>query len=625
MKSRSISQGVAAGPAAITAKKGGSMMRRIMVVLCLSAVALMMMAGTAFAYTDYVPYLSKQTTGTASTEGAYALGCMWCHGWEKRATPNTSGQVDLTSVLTAPGDLLGDTGGEGVYTNLLSQYGQPYGPHGGYTNTTDRCKVCHDMHAANGDKRLLPADTVAELCETCHDFTEGISVYGAITANGETPESGHWVKGLASSENSATGATFIPGGQLGANDSVYPNTGGTTEYSSAVLASGEDALTCTDCHTPHGNTSMRPFKSDRVRLGTSILVALCNIQPVGNTKTAPTGNPVDLTAYGLGVVNPGDDLAGIELPIDPSSPAYNSLGDISNGNKLTSAGTALAISLISNGALSVDLTDPVDGLALKNARLTRVASNKLLRDNINGIDLRDSKYGNGAEVVSNTDAYDETSGADPWDNGQGGAKAVYGSSFCYACHQGRIGNYVGGEQLDADFDGTAAENEAMSINHPTDMKIAYSQVGTSDPTSPTVDGLALSNKGFAMKPAVGAHPDGTIDRQDAPICQQCHEDSRDVEEAFDFTDTDKSTPFADSVNSVLNITGGEFVAEGNPQFQNFPHETVNGRLLVEGGDSNQAGGGANDDLCLNCHVPGSTLRINVDPELDGKDLNGYME
>jgi hypothetical protein len=88
-------------------------------------------------------------------------------------------------------------------------------------------------------------------------------------------------------------------------------------------------------------------------------------------------------------------------------------------------------------------------------------------------------------------------------------------------------------------------------------------------------------------------------------------------------------PFSHAINSVLGFEPSTptFIYSGNPRFANFPHEAVNGRMLVEGGDSAQIGGGNNDDLCLNCHVPGSTVRPTsaYDSVPAGKDLNGYME
>jgi hypothetical protein len=196
-------------------------------------------------------------------------------------------------------------------------------------------------------------------------------------------------------------------------------------------------------------------------------------------------------------------------------------------------------------------------------------------------------------------------------------------------------------------------------------------------------GLALSNKGFVMWPVrttANYHPNGRIgnnymERPKAPICQQCHEDSRDVEAGFSYVDTDKTTPFSGTVNDALGLnetisggaavgdmdaardgTGGNygqiannttgalngspspdpydvgataapFIYDGNPQFQNYPHETQNFRLLVEGGDSNRAGGSQLDDLCNNCHIPGSTIRSNSEAIIFNtlvKDVNGLL-
>ncbi len=650
------------------AMKGGkSNMKRIVILTAVALALTVLMCGTAFAYTDYIPYLNKQTTGTAMTDSAYALGCFWCHGWDKRATPNTSNQVDVTKVFTAPAGTLGGSNQPAMWTNVYAQYAQPFGPHGGYSDTTDRCKVCHDVHAAAGDKRLLPGNTAADICETCHDFTQGISIYGAVKAQtGKAPMGGHFIYGLSNSEQSTDTGAYIPGGQLGVDDGTYPHTGGTTLYSSASLASKEARLTCTDCHTPHGNTAMRPFKGDRVRLGSAIIVALANIQPTNITKTqfdsTVPGHPV----LGDVPIASGTDIAtlGDHILIDPDSPIYGK-----PFKSVTAAGTALGLSL--SGADVGDLVThwrtlaeitakdpsaPVTGavqvggyyVTLERARLTRVASNKLLRDFVNNIDLRDPKFG-GTTVSNPSDQYDETKpmwdpvlGGDssesanaPWVNGQGGGKAYYGSGFCYACHQGRIGNYVGGMKLDTDFD-FGADDTKTALNHPTNMKLAYSAVGNIDLTSgygskgypkPYGEGLALSNKGFAMVPvSATTHPDGVIPRQNAPICQQCHEDSRDVETAWNFVDTDKDVPFTTNGNNLIGAPNpGSFIYEGNPQFQNFPHEAQNYRLLVEGGDSNQVGGGNNDDLCLNCHVPSSTQRYDWKAMSSGKDLNGYQE
>jgi len=308
------------------------MMRRIIFLVSMTVLVMALTAGSALGYTDYVKLLSKQTTSTAAVESMYALGCIPCHGWDKLAAPNTTNTFSVFSVRSSLLNVVNPAGvgneptmtdpanGQGgeTWLNLYQQYGQPFGPHGGYSNTTDRCKVCHDVHAANGDLRLLPTATVADLCETCHDFTEGISIYGAIRATtGQAPAGVHRIYGLASSEGTTdtTSGSLIPGGTDGTNNGAatgdFPLTGGTTTFASQALASGEANLTCTDCHTPHGNTSMRPFKSDRVRLGTAILIECCNAQPAHINQT-------QFAALGV----PAGTAITTALPISPNSPIY---------------------------------------------------------------------------------------------------------------------------------------------------------------------------------------------------------------------------------------------------------------------------------------------------------------
>jgi hypothetical protein len=449
-----------------------------------------------------------------------------------------------------------------------------------------------------------------------------------------------------------------------------------------------------------------------------------------------------------------------------SNVAASVLGPGHHVTRVQNSGVALAAELFVNGL--IDLKFSRHGITA--AALVRVASNKLHRDYVNQLDLRQLKYGgtppnpainNAANGFNN---YDETLQApllmtdvndpgNPWINGQAGASASYGSGFCAACHRGRIGNYVGlvnqddwsanGSRDAARLDGNFVEFEVppgaqagtftqgpsgpgymtdadTCLNHPTLMNTSYSGVGELRPSNypgggsassnfgsygdpgtylplgnvgtnllgnapfGTLNGipdglergLALSNRGFVMWPVratAGLHPDGRIgdaefERPKAPICQQCHEDSRDVETGFSYIDTDKDVPHAGTVNSVLGLTsttgtavgdlrspvnGGTtdnygsvanniatspdqdvqpsnapFLNDGNPAFQNFPHETQNYRLLVEGGDSNRAEGGSNDDLCLNCHVPGSAVRPGNAVMIFNtlvKDFNGFQE
>jgi predicted CXXCH cytochrome family protein len=729
-------------------KEGIRMMRRIIFLVTVTVLVLALTAANALAYTDYVKIMSKRFSGPGgdgtstlldgTTDGSYALGCLPCHGWEKQTVPNTSTVVNVQSVTSdLPGGTINNGSlnpgapipGKQTWFNLYANYSQPYGPHGGYTNTTDRCKVCHDVHESSGDRRLLPGSTVAEICSTCHDFSAGISIYGQVKAGtGIAPAGGHFIYGLPSSEQTADTGKFIPGGDFVGSPDVdpnkYPNTGGTTNYTASGLISEDMRLTCTDCHTPHGNTSMAPFKGDRVRLGTGILVALCNLQPATIVQTQlactlPVAGAVPALFSFTNATN---------LQLAPDSPAYIA-GRVTS---ISPAGTALAVTLIAAGVLDVSVEVSASahlGFYLRDAKLTRVASNKLLRDYMGGIantstaaaqpgahtgvnprggvDLRNPVFGGTApasygvnynQTLAQYDpilglepggpaafSNDATSAASaPWNNGQNGGQAVYGAGFCYACHQGRLGNMIGGKNgVHFESNALLASHDASSAyNHPTNMRLAYQNVGglnsmgagtgvsnatgwigaaglvaTALSNSPAAyngyqanvrTGLALSNAGFCMAPVnASTHPDGVISRgttdgaswpsanEDAPICQQCHEDSRDLSKGFSYTDTDKNVPFGEPVNAAIGL-GSAVVSKtvvwqlpggnpANPNFQNFPHETQNARLIVQGGDSSQPGGGGNDGLCLNCHVPGSALRFGDGNSISITTIDGVTK
>ncbi len=136
----------------------------------------------------------------------------------------------------------------------------------------------------------------------------------------------------------------------------------------------------------------------------------------------------------------------------------------------------------------------------------------------------------------------------------------YGSDWCGGCHVGRL------------------SGSGMANNHPVESSANPPGVGSVF----TYQSVALfgggtgtlgqSNLGYKMAdPRVGAQVGHD------PICQQCHEDARNVDAAFSITDTD-----------------GKVVTD-NPRFQTFPHESPVASFLVEDGTT--------DGFCLNCHSP----------------------
>lgn len=152
--------------------------------------------------------------------------------------------------------------------------------------------------------------------------------------------------------------------------------------------------------------------------------------------------------------------------------------------------------------------------------------------------------------------------------GGGVEVAEYGSDWCAACHQGRV------------------EGAHDIINHPVDAGLTpglfvYENLQIVDGinSSKTVAGtLGRSNFGYVMPnprtAGQGAH---------LPICQQCHEDVRNV------GDQATGRISAGEVFTVTTSDGGN--SGDNPRFQVFPHESSNVGMLVE----------TADDLCLNCH------------------------
>ncbi|MDP2181141.1 MAG: cytochrome c3 family protein [Actinomycetota bacterium] len=144
---------------------------------------------------------------------------------------------------------------------------------------------------------------------------------------------------------------------------------------------------------------------------------------------------------------------------------------------------------------------------------------------------------------------------------------TYGSDWCLACHQGR---HSGG----------------TIKNHPVDSALTHATPFTYDNvaklnsdvlTGVTVLGaLGGDHRGYLMP-----YPRTAQQGTHKPICQQCHEDSRNV--GILSGATADAEAFSVSLDGVTAAT--------NPRFQNFPHETVNQGFLVE----------TADNLCLNCH------------------------
>lgn len=175
----------------------------------------------------------------------------------------------------------------------------------------------------------------------------------------------------------------------------------------------------------------------------------------------------------------------------------------------------------------------------------------------------------------------------------------YGSDWCLTCHKGRAS--MGG-LINHPVDSTASTYTSgtpfdygnlaiLSSDTTTGMTSLSGLGGLMLPSDPDYGGphyyhdpgapYASRNRGFLMP-----YPRTTQQSGHAPICQQCHEDSRNVGTLIGNGSTAKAAPTVVTADTA----DGETTSD-NPRFQNFPHETQNENMTVETGD----------DLCLNCH------------------------
>lgn len=121
------------------------------------------------------------------------------------------------------------------------------GPHGGYSTGTQKCQTCHTLHNAPiGSVMLLPAETIKDTCNSCHDGTGGKGVYGVLEARGVTVESSHRIEFT----------NLIPGGAPSGAEAT------------ATFSASGGLLTCSDCHSPHNANTVDPFLGDRIREST---------------------------------------------------------------------------------------------------------------------------------------------------------------------------------------------------------------------------------------------------------------------------------------------------------------------------------------------------------------------
>lgn len=238
--------------------------RRLLWAIGVACLLVLASAAPAFAY-----YESSQTVGPSGTP---SWACPSCHGIEDGATSPTVAPRTVSATAFADSE---------AGTNV----GTRKGPHGGYTTGTNKCELCHVVHNdPQASYLLLRAQTVVDLCYTCHDGTGGSGVYGVIQARtGKPAASEHRVETTTAPD----AGMQVPGGQSdGTTRTVgFSGTGG--------------SLTCTDCHSPHGTDCVKPFIGDRMRTSDDSTVASIATNHLLKTKPGRSGEvTVAISAYG---------------------------------------------------------------------------------------------------------------------------------------------------------------------------------------------------------------------------------------------------------------------------------------------------------------------------------------
>lgn len=225
-----------------------------------------------------------------------------------------------------------------------------------------------------------------------------------------------------------------------------------------------------------------------------------------------------------------------------------------------------------------------------------------------GSETVDAFVGDRRRIRTNTPAIKSTRLLRQLPTGATTPTADYGSDWCLGCHAGRdAGSHANNHPVESSAYTTATplytyDNlPVLASDDPTSTTIlstlggiTYAEGVPSSlynphdwPTPPPMSG----NRGYLMPD----NPRTLLQQGHYPICQQCHEDSRNVGSlvasgaAGDAEVADVWA--ADGVywNGTAWVDGWQY---DNPAFQNFPHETVNNKMLVETGDN----------LCLNCHA-----------------------
>jgi hypothetical protein len=151
-------------------------MKRTVFVVALAAVALLAFAGTAFAVS---PSVIDTTTGQSV--------------WSYKDLHDSAAKY------------------EGGYAAFESGTLYTTNPHGGYNTTTNKCKVCHAVHRAEGAYYLLRADSQDDACSYCHvGSAHSSKIVYDLNPDGIYTTNGHTIGAAAEIPDSTTHQEAVP-------------------------------------------------------------------------------------------------------------------------------------------------------------------------------------------------------------------------------------------------------------------------------------------------------------------------------------------------------------------------------------------------------------------------------
>ncbi len=145
------------------------------------------------------------------------------------------------------------------------------GPHGGYTALTDACAGCHRTHTATNASLLL--STVPNLCYSCH----GSSAAGANTnvtdglfeGLNRSLRGGGFEQVMMASDLTSPQILPVTSNHMvnGGSNTVWGYGPITTTVNPGVT---NVALTCTNCHNPHGRAGTDGAATYRILKGSNV-------------------------------------------------------------------------------------------------------------------------------------------------------------------------------------------------------------------------------------------------------------------------------------------------------------------------------------------------------------------